>query len=216
MSATAVEPFIATSCATSGAPEGALATRSAARYVPPSGLPGTRVGRSGGAISTDQPLFARFGYGCTTRMLCSVPSGRIERSIRTWRLDLVSARRVSSRRPIVDAPRREPKSMRARQLAFVVRDGRKLTFSVFDDESITGYLAGEDDESYFVLQPVDDRFVQNLILKLLNPRIVMHPESTYDEEACREEMDRIIAPFRTRILHDFFGTQPAARIRKAG
>jgi hypothetical protein len=102
-----------------------------------------------------------------------------------------------------------PSRMVDKQLWQTLKNGQLITFLVFDGEPVTGYLAGMDDEAYFVLEPRGDKFFRKIIIKKHgNPQFEIHRESTYSEELpWFEDMERIIAPYRTFILHNRLGQQ---------
>lgn len=103
-------------------------------------------------------------------------------------------------------------TMSVRQLGQTVRHGQKVTFLIFDGDPVTGYLAGMDDEHYFVLQPGHDHgedcFTKNLIRKHGSPHMTIHSNSTYNNEPLREEMELIVGPFRTWVMNHVFHRVP--------
>lgn len=112
------------------------------------------------------------------------------------------------------AEQREPDALLLRQVGASVKNGRKVTFDIFDADSITGYVGGWDDTSWFVLEPTPTGVKKRIVNKNCNPLITLHDEPTYGDEEFHEEMEQIIGPFRIRVLRDVFGhSRPA--IRKA-
>lgn len=93
--------------------------------------------------------------------------------------------------------------MTKRQLFSSVRKGQLITFHVFDVEPITGYLAGEDDECYFVLQPVHNAgFKRQLIRKVTNPLMDLHDTETFKNEEFYEDMEAIVRHFRIWLVNN--------------
>jgi hypothetical protein len=113
------------------------------------------------------------------------------------------------------AGERQPDALLQSQVGASVKNGRKVTFDIFDADSVTGYVAGWDDTSWFVLEPTPTGVKKRIVNKNCNPLITLHDEPTYGDEDLYEEMERIIRPFRLRVLEDVFGhSRPATR--KAG
>lgn len=105
--------------------------------------------------------------------------------------------------------RREMLPMTRRQLFQTVKSGQRITFSVFDADPVTGYLAGIDDDHFFVLEPQHDRgFHKKIIREGCCPVFLIHPEASYDDEPEKEEMDVIIRPFRSWVLSQVYGQKP--------
>jgi hypothetical protein len=96
-----------------------------------------------------------------------------------------------------------------KQLWQALKNGQLITFLIFDGDPVTGYLAGMDDETYFVLQPRESHYFKKIFIqKHGNPMFEIHPENSYTEELPYfDEMERIIAPFRTYVLHNHLGQQ---------
>jgi hypothetical protein len=95
--------------------------------------------------------------------------------------------------------------MRARQLVSTVRQGRKITISILDENPVTGYLCGWDEDTYFLICPA----VNYDPIKLLIPKssilfIELHDERTFREEADYEKMDQIVKPFKDLINNQYF------------
>lgn len=91
------------------------------------------------------------------------------------------------------------------QAARSVKLGQKVTAFVRhgDEDRVTGYLAGADDECWFILQPEVNayRFRQILVNRRDAPVLEIHIERTYDREPLplRREMERIVVHFRTWV-----------------
>lgn len=97
--------------------------------------------------------------------------------------------------------------MSLKQLGRTVLDGRKVTWYVLGVGDITGYLAGIDDDSWFVLEPTEKtekKVRRRIIQKGLCPALEIHDHRTYDEEPLREEMERQISRFRTYLKNQVF------------
>lgn len=106
-------------------------------------------------------------------------------------------------------PEPSPTRMVDKQLWQALKNGQMITFLIFDGEPVTGYLAGMDDEAYFVLEPRGTEFFKKIIIqKHGTPQFEIHVDSTYHEDIPYfEEMEKIIAPFRTYVLHNHLGQQ---------
>jgi hypothetical protein len=89
------------------------------------------------------------------------------------------------------------------QAARSVKLGQKVTAFVRhgDEDRVTGYLAGADDECWFILQPDAERFRQILVNRRDAPVLEIHIERTYDQEPLRlrRDMERIVVHFRTWV-----------------
>lgn len=107
-----------------------------------------------------------------------------------------------------DVPASIEITMSLKQLCQTVRSGQMITFLIFDGEPVQGYLAGLDDNSYFVLEPYGhgrDRFRRKIIRLHGSPSFEIHSSSTYNEEESHDEMEEIIRPFRAWVLKNIFG-----------
>ncbi len=90
--------------------------------------------------------------------------------------------------------------MRARQLVASLRQGRAINIDVLDEGWFEHcYLAGWDDDTYFVLRPQDTQVEKYLIPKHNILAIQLMDERTFRDEALHPEMEKIIGPFRTTI-----------------
>lgn len=117
-----------------------------------------------------------------------------------------------------DAGGLDPKRKSVREIAQTVRYGRKVTFLVFDGDPIEGYVAGMDEDYFYVLAPNADGkgFRRWYINRAGNPAFELHAESTYGNEPQREAMDVIIAPFRGWVSSHVLGNGRDTETRKAG
>ncbi len=99
------------------------------------------------------------------------------------------------------------RSMTERQLFQSVVEGRKITFHIFDSDSVCGYLAGIDSERFFILEPTDGGFSQKFVSRAGNgtPVFEIHEKAAYTSEACHLEMEQIIAPCRGWISNNVRG-----------
>lgn len=104
----------------------------------------------------------------------------------------------------VPTERNHDQSMRARQLAASVRNGRKIVFIILDENPLEGYLAGWDAETYFVVYPDGDTVFKELIPKRNILKMVLMDESTFQEEDLYEDMNKIVRPFRDMINKTYF------------
>jgi hypothetical protein len=90
-------------------------------------------------------------------------------------------------------------SMRARQLVASVRQGRRLTVQVLDEDPFVGYLAGWDDDTYFLLMPNGRTVLKVLIPKSHILYIQLAEERSFREEAQYEDMESIVRSFRDAL-----------------
>lgn len=88
--------------------------------------------------------------------------------------------------------------MSTKQLAHAAVAGRKVTFHFAAPtlEPITGYLCGMDDFHWMVVTPQGE---QHLIHKSA-ARVDLHTTSSYDDESLREDLDRVVLPFRDFLV----------------
>lgn len=103
--------------------------------------------------------------------------------------------------------------MSQKQIAQAVVYGRKITFWPLDGEPIIGYVCGWDDDYYSIVEPhPEGGFKHQLIHKAGTPVIELHREQTYDdeEEDVREQMERIVHPFRRWIMTNILNERPSA------
>lgn len=107
--------------------------------------------------------------------------------------------------------------MSDKQIAASVRFGRKVTFWPLDLDPITGYVAGMDRYTYFVLVPNPDhephsnvQVLRKYLVHKSGTLIELHDESSIDleDEPFREELRKIVVPFRTKVMDDFFPDVP--------
>lgn len=92
-----------------------------------------------------------------------------------------------------------------RQILASVRYGRKCTFFPLDyDEPITGYVGGIERFNYVVHLVIDGEIITELIHKSC-PRIRLHSKNTYDDEPLKAEFDKIMGPFRRRVMSGTLG-----------
>ena len=102
--------------------------------------------------------------------------------------------------------------MSDRQIAATVRFGRLQSPFLAGRATlaeITGYLAGMDRYSYFVLVPGrggDDPPMRKFLVHKSGTLIELHDESALDNEVeeIRQELRKIITPFRTKIMEDYY------------
>lgn len=99
--------------------------------------------------------------------------------------------------------------MTEKQLYATVMSGQRITFEVFDSDPVDGYLAGLDSERMFVLQPrLDGGFRKRLIARSLCPVFEVHSDKAYATEPDRDDMDKIIGPFRQWVGINVMSRQP--------
>lgn len=77
-------------------------------------------------------------------------------------------------------------------------------FSILDENPVVGYLAGWDQETYFVVYDLDDEVFKMLIPKLNILNILLFDEGSFREEPRYEEMNKIVRPFRDMINATYF------------
>lgn len=94
--------------------------------------------------------------------------------------------------------------MTVKQLMTTVRQGRKVLISILDEEPAIGYLAGWDDENYFILAPKQNDIAKLLVSKFNILFLQMFDERTFREEPLYEEMEKIVRPFRTKLTSEHF------------
>lgn len=106
-------------------------------------------------------------------------------------------------------------TMSTKQLYNSVRNGQKITFFPFDVDEVTGYLAGMDDDAYFVLEPDlgNAEFRKKVIRQSCVSVYQIHEPYTYEDEPLREQMDEIIHKFRTWVLKNVFGYSASRTVR---
>lgn len=99
----------------------------------------------------------------------------------------------------------EDKSMRAKQLASTVRQGRRITISILDEDQVEGYLCGMDDDTYFLICPTSDGVTEKLLISKVNVLFIrLHDERTFREEPLAHIMEPIVKPFREYITKEYF------------
>jgi hypothetical protein len=102
----------------------------------------------------------------------------------------------------VKKPSRPGSSTSTKQIVQTVKDGRKVYFKTVVGD-ISGYVAGMDDYHWMVVTPAEN-LTTHLVHKSA-PLISLGRASTYQDEDTKEEMDKIIAPFRQWVLRTYFG-----------
>jgi hypothetical protein len=112
----------------------------------------------------------------------------------------------------MERERRPSLDMSVKQIAQAVRNGQKITFHIFDSEDITGYVAGEDSRYFFVLEPLHSgEFRKKLIRKETNPVMELHEANSFKQEDCYEEMNEILAGYRTYLINELRRNSSAKR-----
>lgn len=97
--------------------------------------------------------------------------------------------------------------MSDKQFAAQVAYGRKITFEMLYDASLTGYLAGIDAEYFLVLVPVDGGITSHLLRREASHRQVLHSQSTLESEECFPALENIIGPFRKWVRENLLGME---------
>lgn len=98
-------------------------------------------------------------------------------------------------------------SMSSKQLARTVLHGRLLTFRLLTGDSITGYLCGMDDFHWMV---VTGEGQKHLIHKASAGLITLADTASFEEEPLRDELEKIVGPFREFVQRSFFGRNTAS------
>lgn len=97
------------------------------------------------------------------------------------------------------------KSMWARQLASTVRQGRKITVSILDEDQVEGYLAGMDEDTIFLLEPRDDGTFLKLLINRANILFIhLQDEKTFMEEQCYDDMAPVLRSFKDYVNKTYF------------
>lgn len=109
--------------------------------------------------------------------------------------------------------RRPSLDMSIKQIAQAVRNGQRVTFHIFDSDDITGYIAGEDAQYFFVLEPTHEGFLKKLIRKETNPVMELHETSSFQQEPFYAEMNEILAGYRTYLINELRRNNSAKRRR---
>jgi protein-tyrosine-phosphatase len=100
--------------------------------------------------------------------------------------------------------------MSSKQLFNSVKNGQKITFTPFDTDEVVGYLAGLDEDHFFVLEPQHDGFKKKILRRATCPVYEIHDPYTFATEQFRAEMDEVIHKFRTWVLRNMFGQKSRA------
>jgi hypothetical protein len=94
-------------------------------------------------------------------------------------------------------------------LGRTVLDGQRITITLTlphaSQREINGYLAGMDDDAWFVLAPNEEGVCHYVVQRASSPVLEIHPARTYAQEPRHREMDKIIVPFRTWLSRNVFG-----------
>lgn len=106
------------------------------------------------------------------------------------------------------AKARSGSAMSTKQLARTAIDGRLVTFRFpFGGETVQGYLCGMDDFHWMVITAQGEK---HLIHKGSASVIHLSDVSTYSDEPLFEQLETIVAPFRTAMGVEYFGRQPVS------
>lgn len=105
---------------------------------------------------------------------------------------------------------RRGSGMSTKQLAWSVKEGRPLSL-VFpggvpvgqpgQPTTLYGYLAGIDDYNLFIVEPSGQ---QHLVHKGAPMYVTIGTQASYWDEPNREDLDRLIGPFRSWVLREIF------------
>lgn len=96
-------------------------------------------------------------------------------------------------------------SVELQQLSRAVRRGQRVTAYLPDGEAVTGYLAGIDDTTWFILDPDPQmREVRHWLIPRQGRVLEIHSKPTYgaEPERLRKEMEKIIVHLRTWFHHN--------------
>ena len=95
-----------------------------------------------------------------------------------------------------DSARYQGSQMSSKQLAQTVAYGRKISIPGRGQSGeITGYLCGMDDYSLHIITSECKQF----LVHKSGASIELHTKSTYDDEDNRDELEKIIGPFRRAL-----------------
>jgi hypothetical protein len=109
--------------------------------------------------------------------------------------------------PIKEEPKPIDRSMRARQLVSTVRQGRKITISILDENPVTGYLCGWDEDTYFLIYPNPGRSPVKMLIPKANILFIeLHDERTFFEEEDHKSMVSVVNPFKDLINNQYFSS----------
>jgi hypothetical protein len=103
--------------------------------------------------------------------------------------------------------------MSSKQLARTVVHGRKVTFRFPTGDPISGYLGGMDDFHWLVVAP--ESGLKHLIHKGSACIITLADTHTYESEPLRDQMEKVIGPFRRYVEEVFFGRTSPASVERA-
>lgn len=70
---------------------------------------------------------------------------------------------------------------------------------ILDEDPIEGYLAGWDDDTYFIVYTHENQVFKELIPHANILKILLFDESSFREEPLYEEMNLLVRPFRDMI-----------------
>lgn len=106
----------------------------------------------------------------------------------------------------VDRRARRGSDTSDKQIYRAVKDGRLITFHVFADLTVRGYVYGMDDYHWAVVTAD----TQTWMVHKSAPAVQVSAASSLEEEPNREAIEAIVSPYRNRVLSEHFGrTQPA-------
>jgi hypothetical protein len=98
------------------------------------------------------------------------------------------------------APVEQKRSLELAQLARAVKRGQRITAYLPEQAQVTGYLAGIDETTWFILDPdVEEERVRYWLIPRRDRVLEIHPKPTFGDEPerLRREMETIIVHFRT-------------------
>lgn len=98
-------------------------------------------------------------------------------------------------------------NMTLSQLGRTVLRGQRITVWLPEGEFVSGYLAGMDDEAWFILEPENGKLRQYLIRRPTVPVLEIHAERTYAQEPLHHEMEKIIIHLRTWFSKNVFAKE---------
>lgn len=98
-------------------------------------------------------------------------------------------------------------AMSSKQLARTVMLGRRIALTLTNGEKIVGYLCGMDDFHWMVVTPDGEKALTHKG----NVSVVrLGEESTYESEPKREELEKVVGPFRQFVAGFYFGQDDSA------
>jgi hypothetical protein len=110
-------------------------------------------------------------------------------------------------------------SMSSRQIARAAVDGRKVTFQFHTLRPITGYVVGQDDFHWFVIDPSGDNpnlSPETLLVHKGSAAVIkIHSEPTLSTEPEQGYIEKVGSAFWQFCNRTYFGINPATPLENA-